>query len=130
MFPNVKWSYFLGLGYFLPRYTAKDSVIYRDVTLGRPLILPCPDHVPSHPVKYFWGRTGQPPSYLTEDKRINVLDTGTLHISNLQQEDFNRFNGLGGISCVMVSEGQFVESVKVFFRVSQGIKHRFILLPY
>ena len=105
-------------------------MIYRDVTLGRPLILPCPDHVPSRPVKYFWGRTGQPPSYLTEDKRINVLDTGTLHISNLQQEDFNRFNGLGGISCVMVSEGQFVESVKVFFRVSQGIKHRFILLPY
>ena len=91
------------------------------MTLGRPLILPCPDHEPSHPVKYFWGSTGPRPNYLTEDKRINVLKTGTLHISNLQQEDLNRFNGFGGISCVMVSEGQFVESVKVDFNVSAGI---------
>ena len=90
------------------------------MTLGRPLILPCPDHIPSHPVKYFWGRTGPPHSYLTEDKRINVLETGTLQISNLQQEDVNRFNGLGGISCVMVSEGQFVESVKMRFIISPG----------
>ena len=68
--------------------------------------------------------------YLTEDKRINVLEAGTLHISNLQQEDVDRFNEFGGISCVIVSEGQFVESVKVVFRASTGITlvNAFIML--
>lgn len=100
------------------------------MTLGRPLILPCPHHIKSYPFKYFWGRTGPPPRYLTEDKRINVLEAGTLHISNLQQEDVDRFNGFGGISCVIVSEGQFVESVKVVFRASTGITlvNAFIML--
>ena len=123
--PYIYFSVFallsLGMGYFLPGNRIDDKLKVWHVTLGRPLILSCPRHTKTHPVKYYWGNAGPPPKHIQENKRINVLDNGLLHISSLRQEDIEDFNQkYHGISCLMVSNGHTTPSVKIAFKADEG----------
>ena len=109
------------MGYFLPGNRKNDKIKVWHVTLGRPLILPCPRHTKTHPVKYYWGNAGPPPKHIQQNKRINVLDNGVLHVSSLRQEDIDDFNqNYHGISCIMASKGHTISSVKIAFRADEG----------
>ena len=123
--PNILFSVFvlpsLGVGYFLPGSRIDNKLKVRRVTLGRPLILPCPRHTKTHPVTYYWGNAGPPPKHIQENKRINVLDNGVLHVSSLRQEDIDEFNQkYHGISCLIASNGHTTPSVKIAFQADDG----------
>ena len=91
-----------------------------EVTIGRPVIVPCPKHRYSYGQYYSWGSKDSSrinSISLDETKHRFVTQNGTLVFSWVKKEDVTFVNAYNGVSCAIEGGSTIHRSRKIRFKV-------------